>query len=104
MKKEEIFPLLNPKDSILPIQLDAIFPGVKVLTSAEFEEQERKLEKLIRIYHLNEDGQIFCPKNRVYGSFLRDDRQMVHLLINDKKLIFTERAKFRKGFTYLKHT
>ena len=103
MKKEQIFPLLNPKDAILPMQLNAIFPGVEILTSAEFEEQERKLGKIIRIYHLNEDGQIFCPKNRVYGSFLRDDRPMVHLLINDKKLIFTEQAKFRTGFVLKIH-
>ena len=104
VKKEEIYPLLNPKDAILPMRLDAIFQGVKNLTSAEFEEQERKLEKLIRIYHLNEDGQIFCPKNRVYGSFLRDNRPTVHLLVNDKKLIFTEQAKFRIGFTYWEKT
>ena len=100
LKREEIYPLLNPKDVILPMKTDAIFPGVKNLTSIEFTEQERKLGKIIRIYHLNEDGQILCPQNRVYGSFFDDDRPMIHLLINDKKLIFTEQAKFRTGLAF----
>ena len=100
LKKEEIYQLLNPKDAILPMETDAIFPGVKNLTSIEFTEQERKLKKIIRIYHMNEDGQIFCPRNRVYGSFFDDDRPMIHLLINDKKLIFTEQAKFRTGLAF----
>ena len=82
------------------METDAIFPGVKNLTSIEFTEQERKLKKIIRIYHMNEDGQIFCPRNRVYGSFFDDDRPMIHLLINDKKLIFTEQAKFRTGLAF----
>ena len=101
LKKEEIYPLLNPKDAILPMKIDAIFPGVKIFTSIEFTEQERKLEKIIRIYHLNEDGQIFCPRDRVYGSFFYDNRPMIYLLINDKKLIFTEQAKFRTGLIFL---
>ena len=100
LKREEIYPFLNPKDAILPMKIDAIFPGVKILTSIEFTEQERKLGKIIRIYHLNEDGQILCPRDRVYGSFFYDDRPMIHLLINDQKLIFTEQAKFRTGLAF----
>ena len=95
MSREEIYPLLSLKDSIIPMKLDVIFPNVKILTSAEFAEQERKLGKIIRIYHQNEEGKIKCPETRVYGSFFHNDRPMLHLLINDKKLIFTEQAKFR---------
>ena len=96
MTREEIYPLLNPKDSILPMRLGAIFPNVTIFTSVEFAEQERKLGKIIRIYHLNEDGRIRCPENRVYGSFFHNDRPMLHLLINSKDLIFTEHAKYRQ--------
>ena len=95
MSREEIYPLLSLKDSIIPMKIDAIFPNVRIFTSAEFAEQEQKLGKIIRIYHQNEEGKIKCPETRVYGSFFHNDRPMLHLLINDKKLIFTEQAKFR---------
>ena len=91
--RKEIYPLLKTEDAIIPLNLGTIFPNARANNINLFTEQERKLGKLIRIYYQNEDGKILDPESRVYGSFFRDDSEIMNLLINDRDLIFTEQDR-----------